>query len=397
MRTKKVLFFLFLLVLISFTTGCLGALFNNKPIITSTPEDTAKVGIEYTYEIVATDPDGDTLSYTLPVKPEGMEIDETTHVVSWTPTEAQVGERQVIIEVSDGKVSVSQNFTITVAEVLLDSIVVVPSEMRVPIGDSETIETITAYYDNGTEAEIELDSDDVSYSSDDGEIATVSELGVVTGVAEGAAIITVTYTEEGIIRSAEIAVTVPPALTAISVLPEFMVLYTGSGYSESINSITASYDDAPDALIELSDATYVSDTTAVATVNTTGEVTGVSAGTATITVTYTEGGIEMTDMVYITVQEIVLLESITVLPDEMNIIVGDSENILSVTAHYDDAPNALIVLSDATYVSDTIAVATVSATGVVTGESAGTATITVTYTETGITKTDIVAVTVVQL
>ena len=402
MRTKKVLFFLLLLVLISFTTGCLGALFNNKPIIGSTPGTTAKVGVLYTYDIVATDPDAsDVLAYSLSEKPTGMTINVTTGAINWTPTGAQVGEHQVIIEVSDGKVSVSQNFTITVAEVLLDYIVVVPSEMRVPIGSSETIISITAHYDNGTEAEIELDSDDVSYSSDDEEIATVSELGVVTGVAEGTAIITVTYTEGGIIRSAEVAVTVPPALIAISVLPEFMVLYIGSGYSESISSITASYDDAPDALIELSDATYVSDTTAVATVSATGVVTGVSAGTATITVTYTEGGIEMTDMVYITVQEIVLLESITVLPPtmEINLDVDDTDEITNITANYSDTSTEVILLDsdDVSYSSDDEEIATVSELGVVTGVSVGTATIIVSYTETGITRTDTVDITVIDI
>jgi hypothetical protein len=54
MRTKKIIFLLLLLVFFLFTSGCLGGFFNNKPIIGSTPETTIKVGIEYTYEIVAT-------------------------------------------------------------------------------------------------------------------------------------------------------------------------------------------------------------------------------------------------------------------------------------------------------------------------------------------------------
>jgi len=276
---------------------------------------------------------------------------------------------------------------------LLSYIEVDPIEMRVPIGDSETIVSITAYYDNATEADIELDSDDVSYNIDSTDIITVNS-GVVTGVSAGTETITISYTEGEITKTAEIEVTVPPALTKILVLPEFMVLYIGSGYSESINSIIASYDGAPNALIELSDATYVSDTHAVAIVNNTGVVTGVSEGTATITVTYVEGGITMTDTVYITVQELVLLESITVLPGIMPITEGDTEDIISVTANYDDGSNAPIEPSDANYVSSAPAVATVNTSGVVTGESAGTATIIVSYTETGITKTDTVIVTV---
>ena len=398
MRTKKIIFLLLVLVFLSFTTGCLGALFNNKPIIGSTPETDAKVGIEYTYEIVATDPDAaDVLTYSLAEKPTGMTINTSTGAVSWTPTEAQAGDHQVTIEVSDGKVSVFQTFTITVAEVLLDYIVVDPTEMRVPIGSSETIISITAHYDNGTEAEIELDSDDVSYSSDDEEIATVSELGVVTGVAEGTAIITVTYTEGGIIRTTEIDVTVPPALTAISVQPEFMVLLEGN--SKSITSITASYDGAPDALIELSSATYSSDPTGIVTIDNSGVVTGVAVGATIITITYIEGGITMTDTAYVEVQEEpVILTSLTVLPETMEITVEGTEDITNIIAVYSDATTDPIALDsvDVEYDSSNETVATVSTTGVVTGQSAGTATITVSYTEGVITETDTVAVTVTE-
>lgn len=304
MRTKKVLFLLLLLVFFSFTTGCLGGLFNNKPIIESTPETTAKVGIEYTYEIEATDPDADdVLTYSLTEKPTGMTINTSTGAVSWTPTEAQVGENQVIIEVSDGKVSVSQNFTITVAEALLDSIVVVPSEMTIYIGDSEDITSITAHYDNETTANIELDSDDVSYSSDDTDVATVGvNTGVVTGVSAGTAIITVSYTEsytegDDITKTDTISVTVQeqPILDSISAQPLSMIMYVGA--SQAITSITASYTNVSNASIELSLAGYSSLNPAIATVNSSGVVTGVSAGETTIIVTYTEGGITRIDTV----------------------------------------------------------------------------------------------------
>jgi len=68
MRTKKIIFLFLVLVFLSFTTGCLGGLFNNKPIIGSTPGTNAKVDVLYTYEIVAADPDGDTLNYTFVVQ-----------------------------------------------------------------------------------------------------------------------------------------------------------------------------------------------------------------------------------------------------------------------------------------------------------------------------------------
>jgi len=308
MRTKKVLFLLLLLVLISFTTGCLGGLFNNKPIIESTPETTAKVGVEYTYEIEATDPDADdVLTYSLTEKPTGMTINTSTGAVSWTPTEAQVGENQVIIEVSDGKVSVSQNFTITVEEALLSSIVVLPSTMSMYVGDSEDITSITAHYDNETTANIELDSDDVSYSSDDTDVATVGvNTGVVTGASAGTATITVSYTEsyaegDDITKTDTISVTVQeqPILDSISAQPPSMIMYVGA--SQAVTSITASYTNVSNASIELSLAGYSSLNPAIATVNSSGVVTGVSAGETTIIVTYTEGGITRIDTVDVTI------------------------------------------------------------------------------------------------
>jgi|AntAceMinimDraft_16_1070373.scaffolds.fasta_scaffold45015_1 hypothetical protein len=312
MRTKKVLFLLLVLVFLSFTTGCLGGLFNNKPIIGSTPETTAKVDVEYTYTIIATDPDvDDVLTYSLTEKPTGMIINASTGAVSWTPTKD--GYHQVIIEVSDGKESVSQNFTINVAGALLDYIVVVPTEMTIYTGSSETITSITALYDNETTAEIELNSDDVSYtvgSTDTPDIITVSTSGVVTGVSEGTETITVSYTEsytgkDDITDTADIIVTVQeqPILDTIFVEPIRMIMYVGA--SQSITFITASYTNTDDASIEISLAGYNSLHPAIAIVNSSGVVTGVSVGETTVVVTYTEGGITKIDTVEVEVRSLI--------------------------------------------------------------------------------------------
>jgi uncharacterized protein YjdB len=406
-RTKKIIFLLLLLVLISFTTGCLGGLFNNKPIIESTPDTTAKVGMEYTYEIVATDPDeDDVLTYSLSEKPTDMTINETTGAVSWTPTEAQVGEHQVIIEVSDREVSVSQAFTITVAEALLSSIEVDPSEMSVLIGSSETIASITAHYDNETTADIELDSGDViSYCSDAEEIATVSELGVVTGVDRGTAIITVTCTEGEITVTDTIDVTVLLNLSYIKVLPEFMIIYEGN--SQSITSVKAycvgSTTPVDIALNEVSYDIDSSGTPGIITVNTSGVITGVSASPdwQIITVSYTEGSITKTDIIYVKVEETpAILDSISVFPLTMTLVEEESKNIVKIRVYYSngssvDLEGAALTSENISYGSNNEAVATVNDSGVITGVSAGTATIAVSYTEAGITKIDTVAVTVI--
>ena len=86
---------------------------NQDPIITSAPVIDAIVGQVYTYNVEATDPDGDPLTYALPVAPDGMEI-SVEGIISWTPV--VTGSYEVTVEVSDGKTSIAQTFTIEVNE-----------------------------------------------------------------------------------------------------------------------------------------------------------------------------------------------------------------------------------------------------------------------------------------
>lgn len=60
---------------------------NHPPVITSTPVTTATVGQPYTYDVEASDPDaGDTPTFSLVEKPEGMTINATTGLIEWTPS-----------------------------------------------------------------------------------------------------------------------------------------------------------------------------------------------------------------------------------------------------------------------------------------------------------------------
>jgi hypothetical protein len=191
-------------------TGCF--LFNSSPIIESDPVTTAKEGAEYTYDVEATDPNEDTLTYSLTVSPTGMTINSTTGIISWTPTEDQIGEEnEVVVEVSDGSKSSTQSFTITVDATLLTSIEVLPLSMTLEIGDSKTITSVTAHYDNGTEANI-TPLTACTYESDKPGTATVSSSGTIKGIAtctaSTAAIITVSYTEDTITKTDTVSVVV---------------------------------------------------------------------------------------------------------------------------------------------------------------------------------------------
>jgi hypothetical protein len=87
------------------------------PVITSTPVLTAKVATLYTYDVQATAavPSGDPLVYSLVARPAGMVIDAATGLISWTPTAAQAGSRNVRVRVTDAKGRiVDQPYTILV-------------------------------------------------------------------------------------------------------------------------------------------------------------------------------------------------------------------------------------------------------------------------------------------
>jgi len=88
---------------------------NNAPEITSTPETTGTAGVLYTYDVDATDADGDPLTYSLITAPAGMAIDAATGLIQWTPTAAQLGIHNVTVQVSDGRGGeATQSFTIEV-------------------------------------------------------------------------------------------------------------------------------------------------------------------------------------------------------------------------------------------------------------------------------------------
>ena len=86
---------------------------NNVPTITSTPVTTAATGRPYSYQVTATDPDGDFLTYALTGAPSGVTI-SSTGLISGTP--ATVGNYNMVVTVSDGQASVQQTFTLAVKE-----------------------------------------------------------------------------------------------------------------------------------------------------------------------------------------------------------------------------------------------------------------------------------------
>ncbi|MFH1511609.1 MAG: Ig-like domain-containing protein, partial [Candidatus Woesearchaeota archaeon] len=85
---------------------------NDIPMIISNPNSTAFEDALYTYEVLATDIDGDDIEYSLEKAPASMTMSD--NVISWTPLDNQVGANEVVVIASDGDEMAKQSFTIVV-------------------------------------------------------------------------------------------------------------------------------------------------------------------------------------------------------------------------------------------------------------------------------------------
>jgi Putative Ig domain/Multicopper oxidase len=85
---------------------------NDAPTITSTALITATEDAPYTDTVSATDVDaGQSLSYSLVTAPAGMAINATSGAISWTPTNAQVGDNNVTVKVTDSSGTANNSTT----------------------------------------------------------------------------------------------------------------------------------------------------------------------------------------------------------------------------------------------------------------------------------------------
>lgn len=209
----------------------------------------------------------------------------------------------------------------------------------------------------------------VSWTSSNPSVATVSSTGLVTGVSEGEASVTVT-TEDGS-KTDTCSITVSGtqfiAVTSVSLdLSSFTI------DKDAERQLTAAISPA-DATIKT--VTWSSNNNSIATVSNTGLVKGVADGTAVITVTSNDGN--KTAQCSVTVQQgVVNVISVSLNWENLPISKNTSYGI-AVSFYPSDATNKKV-----TWTSNNPAVVSVSNTGVVTGVAVGTAVITVT-TEDG--------------
>ena len=87
---------------------------NGAPTITSSAVTNGALNEQYRYDVDATDPDGDTLTFSLTTSPSGMSISSSSGLITFTPT--SLGNFSVSVKVSDGNLTDTQSYNLTVGE-----------------------------------------------------------------------------------------------------------------------------------------------------------------------------------------------------------------------------------------------------------------------------------------
>lgn len=306
--------------------------------------------------------EGETTTLTPTIEPAAA----TDKSVTWSSDNTSVAT------VSDGKVTAVKAGTATISVKTADggkvaTCVVTVTPNNVPVfavvltrGAISLVEggstTLTAYVvpENAS-------NKNVTWTSSNTSVATVTQDGTVTAVKAGTADITVTTADGG--ETATCVVTVHAKLINVTgVTLNKTSLSLSEGSTETlIATITPS--DAHDKIV-----TWTSSNTSVATV-TDGKVTGVKAGTATITVKTDDGHKTATCAVTVTANK-VAVTGVTLNKTTLSLVEGNTET-LTATVAPSNATN-----KNVTWTSSNTSVATVT-DGKVTAVKAGSATITV--------------------
>jgi uncharacterized protein YjdB len=246
--------------------------------------------------------------------------------------------------------------TVTAIPPVLHHIIVTPGSVTGHIGD------VVNFSAKGyTAADVEISGLTFTWTSDDtGVVSVIPGTGAASAVGLGSTLIHAT--SGAVVGDASVTITaVIPPVDHIVVTPSPLALDVGANATLSATAYAADDSTIPTAVF-----VWGSADTAVATVDASGQVAGVAAGSTTITVT---SGSATAD-VPVTVNAV--LDHIVVAPTAASVAVGATQGFTA--TGYDVGGNAIVGLTFAWTSGDT-AVATVDSTGTATALAVGTVSI----------------------
>lgn len=275
--------------------------------------------------------------------------DETVSVVEpSTGVATGVGPGQARVTAVGQRTGATSASSLTVIEPVVHQVSVSPS--AVMIGTGEAIQLAATSTRTG---------DTFTWSSSDPAVAAVSTSGRVSGLGAGAATITATGAAAGETGTAEVTV-VAPVAHSVTIEPISASIMAGGAIA--LGAISTDPSDS---------FTWSSSDNALATVDASGVVTGVAVGIVEIRARGTNSGAVGVADVTITEQ---LVHRVSVDPQSATLEVAQTLPLAAMSTEPADT---------FTWRSSNTAVATVSATGLVTAVGAGSASITATGSNSG--------------
>ncbi|MBP5539783.1 MAG: Ig-like domain-containing protein [Bacteroidales bacterium] len=305
-----------------------------------------------------------TIDSTFTLTPTVLPEDATNKSVTWESSNTSVATVD-----TDGKVTAKGNGSATITVTTDDQSKTATCEITVAQWVTGiTLDKTTLALNEGQTEVVSImsvtpdDANDKSviWSSNNTSVATVDQSGRVTAVSKGTATIT-TKANDGSGLSVSCSVTVNRLISSIDFDKTSIALYNGESTAITTTILPESASNK--------NLSWSSSNTSVATVSTSGEVTGVSRGTAIITAT-TNDGSGISKNCEVEVKQ--YLTDITLNMYSVTLIEGQTTIILVKSVTPDDANDKSV-----TWLSDNTSVATVDQNGQVTAVLMGAATITV--------------------
>jgi len=258
----------------------------------------------------------------------------------------------------------ASTLSITQPNPVVTTVTVSPPSASVAVGATSSLQATVKDQSGNT-----MSGQTVTWSTNNAAAATVSSTGIVSGVAAGSA--TITASTAGVSGTSAITVTAgpppPPVVTTVTVAPTSASIVAGA-----TTTLQATVKDQNGNVMTGQTVTWTTSNAAAATVNSSGVVTGVAAGSATITAT--SSGKTGTSAITVTAIPPVVT-TVTVAPSSASIVAGATT---SLQATVKDQNGNVMTGQTVTWSTNNAAAATVNSSGVVTGVAAGSATITAT-------------------
>ena len=287
-------------------------------------------------------------------------VDSTGHV-----TAKKIGYTTIWVNTLVGSHSASCSINVTSAVVPITDVLLSQADLSLVEGKTATL-TATVFPSNAT-------NKNVTWSSSNSSVASVSTSGVVTAKSVGKAIITAKAQDGGKTGTCEVTVNAATvAVTGLTLSESSVTINTGQTYKLS-------------ATIYPSNATnkgitWASDNYSVASVSSDGTITAKTTGTAKITAKSADGGKTATCSVTVK-QATVGVTGITLDKTSLNLKEGETATLKS-TITPSNASN-----KGASWSTSNSSVAVIATDGTVIAKSEGTATITIKTSDGGYTAT----------